>query len=52
MTALVLLIVEGPSIRNSGERMDDGFWKTVVLAVGKPADAFGDVVPLPESATS
>jgi lysophospholipase L1-like esterase len=48
VAALVLLIVEGPSIRNSGERMDDGFWKTVVLAVGKPADAVADVVPAAE----
>jgi lysophospholipase L1-like esterase len=46
--ALLLVLVEGPSIKNSGERMDDGFWKTVVLAVGKPADAVGDVIPLPE----
>src|SRR5688572_5569005 len=48
VAALVLVLVEGPSIRNSGERMDDGFWKTVVLAVGKPADTIGDVIPLPE----
>lgn len=48
VAALVLVVVEGPSIRNSGERMDDGFWKSVVLAVGKPADAVGDVIPLPE----
>jgi lysophospholipase L1-like esterase len=46
--ALLLVLVEGPSIRNSGERMDDGFWKEVVLAIGKPADAVGDVIPLPE----
>jgi len=48
VAALVLLLVEGPSIRNGGERMDDGFWKTVVLAVGKPADQVGDIIPLPE----
>jgi uncharacterized protein len=48
VTALILLIVEGPSIRNSGERMDEGLWRTVVLAIGKPADALGDVLPLPE----
>jgi lysophospholipase L1-like esterase len=48
VAALLLVIVEGPSIRNSGERMDDGLWKEVVLAVGKPADAIGDVIPLPE----
>lgn len=48
VAALVLLVVEGPSIRNSGERMDDGLWREVVLAVGKPADAIADVVPLAE----
>ena len=48
VAALVLVLVEGPSIRNSGERMDDGLWKEVVLAVGKPADQIGDVIPLPE----
>ena len=48
VTALILLLVEGPSIRNSGERMDDGAWRTIVLAVGKPADTVGDVIPLPE----
>ncbi|MGH2837797.1 MAG: GDSL-type esterase/lipase family protein [Thermoleophilaceae bacterium] len=48
VAALLLVLVEGPSIRNSGERMDDGLWKEVVLAVGKPADQIGDVIPLPE----
>src|SRR5688572_4794379 len=48
VAALVLVLVEGPSIKNSGERMEDGLWKTVVLAVGEPADAIGDVIPLPE----
>ena len=48
VAALILVVVEGPSIRNSGERMDDGLWKSVVLAIGKPADTIGDVIPLPE----
>jgi lysophospholipase L1-like esterase len=48
VAALLLVLIEGPSIRNSGERMEDGLWRTVVLAVGKPADAIGDVIPLPE----
>ena len=48
VAALLLVLVEGPSIKNSGERMDDGLWKEVVLAVGEPADAIGDVIPLPE----
>lgn len=48
VAALLLVLFEGPSIRNSGERMDGGLWKQVVLAVGKPANAFNDVVPLAE----
>jgi hypothetical protein len=48
VAAILLLLVEGPSIRNSGERMDDGLWKTVVLAIGKPADAAGDALPFAE----
>lgn len=48
VATLLLVLVEGPSIRNSGERMDDGLWKTVVLAIGRPADRIGDVIPLPE----
>jgi hypothetical protein len=48
VAALLLVLVEGPSIRNGGERMEDGLWKTVVLAIGKPADQIGDVIPLPE----
>jgi len=48
VTALLLVVIEGPSIKNSGERMEDGVWKEVVLAVGRPADAIGDVIPLPE----
>jgi hypothetical protein len=48
VAAVLLVLVEGPSIRNSGERMDDGLWKTVVLAIGRPADRIGDVIPLPE----
>ena len=48
VAALLLVVFEGPSIRRGGERMDDGLWKTVVLAIGKPADAVGEVLPLPE----
>ena len=48
VAALLLVLFEGPSIKRGGERMDDGFWKEVVLAVGRPADAFNDVIPLAE----
>jgi uncharacterized protein len=48
--AVVLLLVEGPSIRGSGERMDPGPLRTAVLAVGKPAGWLGDRLPLSDGA--
>jgi hypothetical protein len=45
----VLLVVEGPSIRRSGERMDPGLERSVVLAVGKPAGWVGDRLPFAEA---
>lgn len=45
VTIALLFVVEGHSIRNSGERLDPGIERTVVLAVGHPAgwvaDRFG-----------
>jgi len=45
VAVLILLVVKGQSIRDSGEKMDDGITKTIVLAVGEPsgwvADRFG-----------
>jgi hypothetical protein len=45
VAVLVLLVVKGQSIRNQGEKMDAGWERTAVLAVGKPAgwvaDRFG-----------
>jgi lysophospholipase L1-like esterase len=37
VAALILLVLEGPSIRNQGEKMDKGVIRTFVLAVGEPA---------------
>lgn len=48
VAALLLVLVEGPSIKHSGERMDHGVWRSIVLAIGTPADKVGDVLPLPE----
>jgi hypothetical protein len=48
--AVVLLLVEGPSIRGAGERMDSGPLRTAVLAVGKPAGWLGDRLPLSDEA--
>lgn len=46
VAALVLLLFEGPSIRRSGERMEPGILRTMVLAVGHPAGWVGDKLPL------
>lgn len=40
--AVVLAVLQGPSIRRAGERLDPGVQRSVVLAVGKPADWLGD----------
>ena len=40
--AIILAILQGPSIRRAGERMDPGVQRSVVLAVGKPAGWLGD----------
>ncbi|MBA3301109.1 MAG: DUF459 domain-containing protein [Thermoleophilaceae bacterium] len=45
VTAAVLLLFEGPSIRNAGERMDPGIARTLVRAVGEPAGYLGDKLP-------
>jgi hypothetical protein len=49
--AIVLLLVEGPSIRSAGEEMDPGPLRTVVLVVGKPAGWLGDRLPLADGAS-
>jgi lysophospholipase L1-like esterase len=50
MAALLLLLIEGPSIRDAGEEMDRGVVRTLVLAVGKPAGAVGDQLPFHDAA--
>jgi lysophospholipase L1-like esterase len=42
VTALLLALLEGPSIRRAGERMDPGIQRSMVLAVGHPAGWVGD----------
>lgn len=44
VAVLVLLVVQGQSIRNSGEKMDPGIERTIVLAVGEPAGWIADRV--------
>lgn len=50
LCCLLLFVTAGPGIREAGEQMDPGLERTLVLAVGKPAGALGDVVPLHEVA--
>jgi lysophospholipase L1-like esterase len=46
LAAIVLLLFEGPSIRRNGEEMNPGVFRSVVLAVGRPAGWLGDRLPL------
>src|SRR4051812_283637 len=48
--ALLLLIFEGAGLRRQGERMDPGWDRDVVLAVGKPAGAIADNLGLEKHA--
>jgi hypothetical protein len=48
VAALVLVLFEGPSIQRSGERMEPGLLRTMVLAVGGPAAAIAERLPLAE----
>jgi lysophospholipase L1-like esterase len=50
IVSLLLFVTAGPGIRAAGEQMDPGLERTLVLAVGEPAGALGDVVPLHEVA--
>ena len=52
VTALLLVLLEGRSIRNSGEKMDPGVQRTAVLAVGKPAGWLADRLPLADVVSS
>ena len=42
---LILIVLEGPSIRNQGKEMESGIIKTAVLAVGEPTGWLGDRLP-------
>jgi lysophospholipase L1-like esterase len=45
IAAIIVLVATGPSIRRTGNRMDPGFERDMVLAVGKPAGAVADWLP-------
>jgi lysophospholipase L1-like esterase len=46
VAALLLLVLEGESIRSTGEKMDAGIQRDAVLAVGKPAGWLAEQLPL------
>jgi len=50
LVSVLLFITAGPGIREAGEEMQPGLERTLVLAVGEPAGALGDVIPLHEVA--
>lgn len=50
VAVVLLLLIEGGSIRNSGKKMDAGVQRTVVLAVGHPAGWLADQLPLAAAA--
>ena len=52
VAVILLLVVEGASIRNSGKKMNSGVQRTVVLAVGHPAGWLADHLPLADAANS
>jgi hypothetical protein len=45
VTALALIIIQGNSMKNSGERLKPGIQRTVVLGIGKPAGWIADQLP-------
>ena len=48
----LLVLLRGESIRDSGESMQPGFERTVVVAAGKPAGWVADRLPFDEAADS
>lgn len=52
IAVLALVLLRGESIRDSGESMQPGLKRTVVLAVGKPADWVADRLPFDEATDS
>ncbi len=50
VAVILLLVIEGASIRNSGEKLDEGIQRSMVLAVGHPAGWLADQLPLAAAA--
>ncbi len=45
LTAFVLILFEGPSVRKAGEEMNPGIGRDAVLAVGRPSDWIARQLP-------
>jgi lysophospholipase L1-like esterase len=45
LAVVIVIVCAGPSIRDSGQEMDAGWERDLVLAFGKPAGAVGDALP-------
>ena len=52
LASLLLVLFEGAAVRRAGEQMDPGLGRDIVLAVGKPAGAIADALPLASAADS
>jgi lysophospholipase L1-like esterase len=52
VAVVLLLAIEGQSIRNTGRKLDPGFQRTVVRAVGAPAGWLADRLPLSDAVDS
>ena len=50
VAVILLLLIEGASIRNSGKKMESGIQRSAVLAVGHPAGWLADQLPLAAAA--
>lgn len=50
VAALLLALAQGESLRSSGEKLDRGWQRTLVLAVGVPAGWLADRLPLADAA--
>jgi lysophospholipase L1-like esterase len=51
LAGVILILLQGPSIRKAGEELKPGIGREAVLAVGKPAGWVAERLPLAEAST-
>ena len=51
LAGLILILLQGPSIRKAGDEMKPGIGREAVLAVGRPAGWVAERLPLSEAST-